>query len=253
VWNIFRAHDDRRTDPASPQVEATEWTTCNRKSLGNLPVTLAASGVTLAGRTGLDGTATIDVTPIASASGDPNSANVQVQLPRGPLTTTIALTTAPAYTAWRQARAANAAAASKSVWQAAQQEDQQQRTASLAHIDTVLTELEQTKAPWVQGDVDRFTDIGRTLKELLQTQSAVDQNLQQSSQRWSRLTPVAERSAQLIKEAADAAEAAAAHARVVRWQTDRKPHCFDPCYAQCVAIPGMSSDDCHRNCFDKCQ
>jgi hypothetical protein len=112
VWNIFRARDDRKTTPAAPQVEAGDWKTCDSKPVSNVLVTVGAGGVTLTGQTTADGTATMDVGPISSASGDPKSADVQVQLRGRSSGTSLDLTSSPAYAAWRQGHAASDAPAS---------------------------------------------------------------------------------------------------------------------------------------------
>ncbi len=115
IWNVFRARDVRETVPAAPEEETSDWKTCATKPMPDIRVTLAASGLTLTGQTAADGTATLDLTPIASATDDPRSANVQVLLPGRPSTSSLDLTGSPAHAAWRQAHAAASAPASTPV------------------------------------------------------------------------------------------------------------------------------------------
>lgn len=49
-----------------------------------------------------------------------------------------------------------------------------------------------------------------------------------------------------------AQEDASTRERIRIWQTEKKPRCYDPCYAQCASYPGNSAEDCRRNCLDKC-
>ncbi len=173
VWNIFRAKDERTTAPLEPKLEESGWKACTSQPMANAPIVMTAGRVTVNSRTNDQGEATLDISPIASASieADPVNALVTVIANGTSASASVSLTDTPAYDAWKAAALKDAN--TKKAEQAAKTEEEAAHTAQVKteHARAALGELEQGLAAlrtpkWTDEQRTTFFRLSRLVEQI---------------------------------------------------------------------------------------